>query len=80
MAHRINERNSSFWTLEGEPKKRTNKTLTTEEKALIKFLLRKVENTLQEDGVTKTFTDGGRFICSLELPDICLLNGILDKL
>ena len=64
MAHRINERNIGYSTLESAPKKRSQK-LTTDELETIAMILSKVYDAMEEDEITGTHTDGGRITLSL---------------
>jgi hypothetical protein len=64
MAHRINERNIAYSTLEAAPKKRSQK-LTTDELETIAMILSKVYDAMEEDEITGTHTDGGRITLSL---------------
>ena len=64
MAHRINERNIGNSTLDARPKKRSQK-LTAYELETITMILSKVYDAMEEDEITKTYTDGGRITLSL---------------
>lgn len=65
MGYLINERNYGNWTLDGEPKKKTSKKLTISEIETIAMILEKVYDSMEEDEITGTWTDGGRIVLSL---------------
>ena len=65
MAHRINEGNRGFWTLDGNPKKRKGLKLTAFELEVVSLILENVYSAMDEDEITGTHTDGGRITVSL---------------
>jgi hypothetical protein len=64
MAHRINERNIGNSTLESQPKTK-GKKLNIDEYSVIRLILEKVYDAMQDDEITETYTDGGRITLSL---------------
>lgn len=64
MGHRINERNIGNSTLDAAPKNRSQK-LTADELETISIILSNVYDTMEEDEITGTYTDGGRITLSL---------------
>jgi hypothetical protein len=64
MAHRINERNIGNSTLDASPKKKGQK-LNIDEYSVLRLILEKVYDAMEEDEITGTHTDGGRITLSL---------------
>jgi hypothetical protein len=64
MGHRINERNIGNSTLGASPKKKGQK-LNIEEYSVLRLILEKVYDAMDEDEITGTHTDGGRITLSL---------------
>jgi hypothetical protein len=64
MAHRINERNIGNSTLDASPKKKGQK-LNLDEYSVVRLILEKVYDAMEEDEITETHTDGGRITLSL---------------
>ena len=64
MAHRINERNIGNSTLDASPKKKGQK-LNLDEYSVLRLILEKVYDAMEEDEITGTHTDGGRITLSL---------------
>lgn len=64
MADRINERNIGNSTLDASPKKKGQK-LKPDEYAVVRLILEKVYDAMEEDEITGTHTDGGRITLSL---------------
>jgi hypothetical protein len=64
MGHRINERNIGNSTLDSQPKKKGQK-LNIDEYSLLRLILEKVYDAMEEDESTGTYTNGGRFLLSL---------------
>lgn len=62
--YRINERNIGNSTLDASPKKKGQK-LNIEEYSVVRLILEKVYDAMQEDEITETHTDGGRITLSL---------------
>jgi hypothetical protein len=64
MRQRINERNIGNSSLDSKPKIRGQK-LNIDEYSVIRLILEKVYDAMQEDEITETHTDGGRILLSL---------------
>lgn len=64
MGHRINERNIGNGTLDASPKKKGQK-LNIDEYSVLRLILEKVYDAMEEDEITGTHTDGGRITLSL---------------
>lgn len=64
MAHRINERNIGYSTLDAAPKKRSQK-LNFDQLQIISSIISKVYDAMEKDEITSTWTDGGRITLSL---------------
>ena len=64
MGHRINERNIGNSTLDASPKKKGQK-LNLDEYSVVRLILEKVYDAMEEDEITETHTDGGRITLSL---------------
>jgi hypothetical protein len=64
MGHRINERNIGNSTLQSRPKTKGSK-LNIDENNVLRLILEKVYDAMQEDQITATYTDGGRITLSL---------------
>jgi len=91
MAHRINERNSGNWTLDGEPKRRkASQKLTREEEMITVDILERVLNCLEYDRelsnghgphhAEATFRDNGDFIISMDRQTYEQLCNVVAKL
>ena len=90
MGHRVNERNSGHWSVDGEPKARkTSSTLTPDERELTAEILRRVISVMEYDPILSergrlhpdaVFSDGGRFILSLRGEQINALYSAIEKL
>lgn len=79
MSHRINERNSGNWSIDGEPKKRKSKKLNPDEQYLANEILGKVFTCMDYDKELEAYTDGGNFILSLSKEEMETLAGIIRK-
>lgn len=92
MAHRINERNSGHWSIDGEPKRRSVKQrkpgiiASAEEKELVISLLEKVFDGMDFDPEISErghlhpdakFTHGGRFIACISRKQYEMLSDII---
>ena len=64
MGRRINERNVGNSSLDALPKKKGQK-LNIDEYSVVRLILEKVYDAMQEDEITSTYTDGGRIVLSL---------------
>jgi isopenicillin N synthase-like dioxygenase len=64
MGYRINERNIGNSTLDASPKKKGQK-LNIDEYSVLRLILEKVYDAMEEDEITGTHTDGGRITLSL---------------
>jgi hypothetical protein len=64
MGYRINERNIGNSTLAASPKKKGQK-LNIDEYSVLRLILEKVYDAMEEDEITGTHTDGGRITLSL---------------
>jgi hypothetical protein len=64
MANRINEKNIGNSTLCGSPKKKGQK-LKFDEYSVLRLIIEKVYDAMEEDEITGTHTDGGRITLSL---------------
>lgn len=92
MAHLVNERNTGKYSLGSEAKNRKSKIekqITNEEKTIVKAILSKVYDSLQYDkdlsdcghlSPNALFTDGGRFIISMDRVTFEKLDNIINKL
>ena len=61
---RINERNIGNSTLDTRPKVRGQK-LNIDEYSIVRIILEKVYDAMEEDNIMETYTDGGRVLLSL---------------
>jgi hypothetical protein len=61
---RINERNIGNSTLDTQPKVRGQK-LNIDEYSIVRIILEKVYDAMEEDNIMETYTDGGRVLLSL---------------
>ena len=88
MAHRINERNTGNWTLDGEPKRRRertkkiNRSFNKSEVEMIWFLLNKVADNvvLETDSEgNQNFIDNGNILVMFERERMDDLRSLLEK-
>jgi hypothetical protein len=64
MAHRINERNIGNSKLDATPKTKGQK-LNLDEYSVLRLIIEKVYNAMEENEITGTYTDGSRLTLSL---------------
>lgn len=92
MAHRINERNAGYWTLNGEPKIRRirkQKSFTDSDRQLLRAVIERVIDSMQYDPDISDrghlhpdakFTDRGRFVLCLNRSQFEQLGEIYQKI
>ncbi len=91
MGHRINERNSGGWTLDGEPKtRRKSQKLTQEEEEITALVIERVVDRMEyapelSDGHGQhhpdaTFRDNGDFVIAMSRADYDMLYNAMLKL
>lgn len=94
MGYRINERNAGHWTLDGEPKQRlrkvlTSKTLSANEKYMLLHVLERVIDCMEFDPDLSDvghlhpeakFSDGGRFLLCMSRKEFEELGTLYEKI
>ena len=88
MAHRINERNTGDYTLEGELKKRSNKekkvsrTFTEKEIEMFNYLMNQISENIRLDASDmdeQVYRDNGNILIQFSRDNIEEFRSLLEK-
>ena len=87
MAHRINERNTGNWTLNGEPKnvnrvKKVSRSFTESEVKMFNYLMGQIINNIELDVDNfeeQKFVDNGNIVISFSRDYIDDLRSLVEK-
>ena len=88
MAHRINERNTGFWSLDGEPKnlkrktKKVSRSFTQDEIEMFNYFINKIADNIQLDASdldNQVYRDNGDILIQFSRDRMDDVRSLLTK-